>query len=88
MLSVWLLSRLGVGKLSAQMTWRRVAGIGFLASIGFTMSMFVTTLAFSDPACHVQAKAGIFAASLLGMTIGYALLKGCKDEGGASEAQE
>ena len=88
MLSVWLLSRLGLGKLSAQMTWRRVAGIGFLASIGFTMSMFVTTLAFSDPACHVQAKVGIFAASLLGMTIGYALLKGCKDEGGASEAQE
>lgn len=79
MLSVWIMKMLKIGSLSAQMTWRRVAGVGFLASIGFTMSMFVTTLAFSSPECHVQAKVGIFAASLIGMAVGYFLLKGGDD---------
>lgn len=73
--SVWILVKLGIGKRSASMTWRRFMGLGFLASIGFTMSMFVTSLAFTDPALHVQAKVGIFAASILGGVIGYRLLK-------------
>ena len=73
--SVWILVKLGIGKRSASMTWRRFIGLGFLASIGFTMSMFVTSLAFTDPARHVQAKVGIFAASILGGVIGYRLLK-------------
>ncbi|WP_308529554.1 Na+/H+ antiporter NhaA [uncultured Prevotella sp.] len=73
--SVWILVKLGIGKRSASMTWRRFIGLGFLASIGFTMSMFVTSLAFTDPALHVQAKVGIFAASILGGVIGYRLLK-------------
>lgn len=78
MLAVWIMKRLRIGSLSPAMTWRRVAGLGFLASIGFTMSMFVTTLAFSEPECHVQAKVGIFAASIVGAVIGYILLKGCQ----------
>lgn len=73
--SVWILVKLGIGKRSVSMTWRRFIGLGFLASIGFTMSMFVTSLAFTDPALHVQAKVGIFAASILGGVIGYRLLK-------------
>lgn len=73
--SVWILVKLGIGKRSASMTWRRFIGLGFLASIGFTMSMFVTSLAFTDPALYVQAKVGIFAASILGGVIGYRLLK-------------
>lgn len=73
--SVWILVKLGIGKRSASMTWRRFIGLGFLASIGFTMSMFVTSLAFTDPVLHVQAKVGIFAASILGGVIGYRLLK-------------
>ena len=73
--SVWILVKLGIGKRSASMTWRRFIGLGFLASIGFTTSMFVTSLAFTDLALHVQAKVGIFAASILGGVIGYRLLK-------------
>ncbi len=72
--SVWILTKLGLGRRSKSMTWRRVGGLGFLASIGFTMSMFVTSLAFNDPIFHVQAKVGIFAASILGGIIGYRLL--------------
>ena len=73
--SVWLLTRLRLGELSRSMTRRRLLGLGFLASIGFTMSMFVTTLAFADATHMVQAKVGIFAASILGGLIGYKLLR-------------
>ena len=52
----------------------RLAGLGFLASIGFTMSMFVTTLAFNSAEAYGQAKVGIFAASILGGIIGYRIL--------------
>lgn len=75
LLSVWLLQRLGMGQLSEDMNMRHVIGLGFLAAIGFTMSIFVTTLAFKTPDYMMQAKAGIFAASLLGGTIGYLLLR-------------
>lgn len=77
--SVWLLTKLGAGKMSETMTWRHLTGIGFLASIGFTMSMFVTMLAFVDPVSQVQAKVGIFAASILGAIIGYSLLRSCPE---------
>ncbi len=72
--SVWLMERLGLGRRSKQLTWRRLAGLGFLASIGFTMSMFVTTLAFNSAEAYGQAKVGIFAASILGGIIGYRIL--------------
>lgn len=74
-LAVWLLSKLGLGKRSKKMTWHRIFGLGFLASIGFTMSMFVTSLAFDEPVSYVQAKVGIFAASIIGGLAGYYLLK-------------
>lgn len=74
-LTVWLTEKLGLGKRSRNMTWQRIIGIGFLASIGFTMSMFITMLAFNDPTQHIQAKVGIFAASILGGVMGYAILK-------------
>ncbi len=73
--SVWLMTRLKWGRRSKEMTWCRLTGLGFLASIGFTMSMFVTTLAFHDPANYAQAKVGIFAASVIGGLTGYLLLK-------------
>ena len=76
MLSVYLLTRLRIGSLPRSLGWRQLLGLGFLASIGFTMSMFVTTLAFSAPEHMVQAKIGIFAASILGGLIGYCLLRG------------
>ena len=64
-----------LGKRSRSMSWRTVTGVGFLTSIGFTMSMFVTMLAFDNPDNYIQAKVGIFAASIMGGFIGYRLLK-------------
>lgn len=76
MLATVLLTRLKVARLSDAMTMKRVLGVGFLASIGFTMSMFISTLAFTDAAGLTQAKLGIFAASIAGGVAGYVLLRG------------
>lgn len=73
--AVWLTEKTGLGRRSRSLTWRRVVGLSFLASIGFTMSMFVTMLAFDDVAFQVQAKVGIFAASILGGVTGYLILR-------------
>ena len=74
-LAVWLMVRLGAARLPRGLTMRHVVGLGFLASIGFTMSMFIATLAFADATMLLQAKLGIFAASILGGAVGYALLR-------------
>lgn len=74
-LATLLLVRLGVAPMPRQLTVRRIIGLGFLASIGFTMSMFIATLAFADPTMLLQAKVGIFAASIAGGATGYLLLR-------------
>lgn len=73
-LSTLLLVRLGIVRPTESLTMRRVIGLGFLASIGFTMSMFISTLAFTDETMLMQAKLGIFVASIAGGIIGYNLL--------------
>lgn len=70
----WLFVKLKIATYPAGMHFKNLLGIGFLASIGFTMSLFVTTLAFSHEEYITQAKIGIFAASLIGGTIGYFIL--------------
>lgn len=74
-LAVTLMVRLRISRLSQSLTMRRVVGLGFLASIGFTMSMFIATLAFSDDMMLLQAKLGILAASVVGGSVGYILLR-------------
>jgi NhaA family Na+:H+ antiporter len=54
--------------------WRGVLLIGCLGGIGFTMSIFIATLAFADPMLLAAAKSGVllasFAAGVLGYTLG------------------
>jgi NhaA family Na+:H+ antiporter len=70
----WIAVRLGVCDLPSGVGWQQVLGIGILAGIGFTMSLFITNLAFHQPALITDAKVGIFAASLLAGVVGYLLL--------------
>lgn len=69
-----LLIKLKVAPFPNGMNIRNLFGIGLLASIGFTMSMFVTSLAFTNPEYMTQAKIGIFAASIIGGVLGYMVL--------------
>ncbi|MDT3776423.1 Na+/H+ antiporter NhaA [Nitrospira sp. MA-1] len=57
-----------------QTGWSHLFGAAMLASVGFTMSLFITELAFSD-ALILQAKLGILLASLVGGAAGYYLLR-------------
>ncbi len=54
--------------------WKQLYGIALLASVGFTMSLFITELAFSNPEYIVQAKFGILIASAIGGLSGYLIL--------------
>jgi NhaA family Na+:H+ antiporter len=79
-LFTYLAIRLKVCKLPSSATMYDIIGIGFLCGIGFTMSLFINTLAFSTEANAVQfgqeySKSGIFFGSILSAIIGYVILK-------------
>lgn len=61
----WLAIRLGWASLPEGVTWMQIWGLSCLAGIGFTMSLFVSELAFGDPELVGSAKIGILAASLI-----------------------
>lgn len=83
----WLLVRFKVASFPKGMTNRNLFGLGLLAAIGFTMSLFITSLAFSHPDYMVQAKIGIFVASIIGGISGYLVLKQSPDKrGGLKES--
>jgi NhaA family Na+:H+ antiporter len=74
-LTTWLATRLRLAELPSGMEWRHVIGVAMLAGVGFTVSLFVSALAFDDAQRVQDAKIGIFAASLLAGTIGYCYLR-------------
>ena len=65
----------GIGRLPQAVNWRSLLGYGFLAGIGFTMSLFIAMLAFDDTASVNAAKRGIIAASLLAGVAGAVMLR-------------
>ncbi|RQO31239.1 Na+/H+ antiporter NhaA [Taibaiella sp. KBW10] len=69
-----LLVKLKIAPFPEGMNLKNLFGLGFLAAIGFTMSLFITSLAFTDEAYMVQAKIGIFVASIIGGIVGYSIL--------------
>jgi len=82
-LAAWLAVKSGVATLPAGVTWRQIYGASCLAGIGFTMSLFISGLAFGGghgeiSAVHSphldEAKLGILCASLIAGALGYALL--------------
>ena len=70
----WLAVKSGRGALPQGVSWAQVFGAGCLAGIGFTMSLFITDLAFDNEALIATAKIGILAASLTSGILGYIVL--------------
>jgi Na+:H+ antiporter, NhaA family len=66
---------LGFGRLPEGATWTMLYGVALLAGIGFTMSLFIGTLAFADPAAAAQVRLGVLAGSALSALAGYAVLR-------------
>jgi NhaA family Na+:H+ antiporter len=63
LLASWLVVRIGWCALPRDVDWRGVAVIGFLGGIGFTMAIFIATLAFAEDVVLGAAKLGVLAAS-------------------------
>ena len=72
--------RLGMGQLPNGTTWRHVVGLAIVAGIGFTVSLFIADLAFTDPVLIDQAKVGIFAGSIVAGVAGAGVLLGAKPQ--------
>ena len=69
----WIAVRLGLGRLPDGARWGHIIGIAAVAGIGFTVSLFITDLAFDAPDLREDAKIGILAASIVA-ALGGALL--------------
>lgn len=70
----WVAYKMGIADLPEGVSWLQVHGAGWLAGIGFTMSLFVTSLAFDVELFATQAKIGLLVGSFIAGIIGAALL--------------
>lgn len=71
----WIAVRSRLVVLPQGVTWRAMIGAGVLAGIGFTMSLFIATLAFVTPNVLATVKLSVLIASLLAGTLGMLLLR-------------
>lgn len=69
-----LLVRLGIGRIGSGVTTVHIIGMSAVAGIGFTVSLFITQLAYSDPAVVDAAKLGVFAGSIVAAAVGVTIL--------------
>ena len=74
---VWLTVKLGLARLPEGSTWSSIYGVALLTGIGFTMSLFIGSLAFERGAFDQLAatRIGVLAGSLVSATAGYLLLR-------------
>ncbi len=70
----WLAVRMGWSSLPQGASWGAMAGVSLLAGIGFTMSLFIGTLAFAGSTLLDAAKLGVLAASVVAAVAGLAIL--------------
>jgi NhaA family Na+:H+ antiporter len=75
LLFTWLMVRMGIGSLPVGSSWRHILGVSFLGGIGFTMSLFISGLAFKNPEFIEQAKYGILVASIVAGVLGSLVLR-------------
>ena len=72
----WLIVKSRLADLPRNVSWRHIYGVSWLAGIGFTMSLFISSLAFGVSPELETAKFGILVASLIAGIVGFFLLRG------------
>lgn len=81
-LGIFLISYLavksGVASLPTDVNWRHILGVAFLGGIGFTMSIFIANLAFSEPNLISASKLSILVASAVAAVVGLIILIGTR----------
>ncbi len=71
----WMAIKARVADLPAGLTWRHMVGAGILGGIGFTMSLFVANLAFTDPILLDEAKLAVLFTSVVAGAAGFVFLR-------------
>ena len=74
-LCTFLAVKLRVSQLPSEVVWRHIIGAGFLGGIGFTMSIFITLLAFGNPDLIQGSKISILLSSLVAGATGFLILR-------------
>ncbi len=72
---VWGMVKLGWARLPEGAGWLQVYGVSLLCGIGFTMSLFISLLAFTDAGLQDYSKVGVFLGSALAGILGYIVLR-------------
>lgn len=70
----YLLVKLKVADLPEGLNWHHIIGMGIIAGLGFTMSIFIAMLAFKNPQYQIDAKLAVLLASLIAAILGYLYL--------------
>lgn len=73
-LGAWVAIRTGVGRMPSGARWPQLTGVGLVAGIGFTVSLFITDLAFDEVALQDAARIGVLVGSILAAIAGTAVL--------------
>jgi NhaA family Na+:H+ antiporter len=71
----WLAVRIGIARLPRAISWRQIFGVGALGGVGFTMSLFITELAFHDANLANASRIGILIGSVVAATMGFLILR-------------
>lgn len=75
LLFCWITVQLKLGELAKGLQWKHMMGLGLLAAIGFTMSIFISMLAFTDAYTQDVSKMAVMSASLIAIIAAYAWFK-------------
>jgi Na+:H+ antiporter, NhaA family len=78
--TVWLAAKTGISPKPAGATWLHIYGMSVLCGIGFTMSLFIGTLAFEGQGFDAPIRLGVLVGSVLSALLGFILLRGFAKE--------
>jgi NhaA family Na+:H+ antiporter len=73
-IAAFLMVKVGLGRLPRGVGWLEMIGVGLLAGVGFTVAIFIASLAYTDPVLTGAAKVGILLASATAGIVGAAFL--------------
>lgn len=74
----WVAVKAGLARLPEDLNWKMILGVSCVAGIGFTMSIFISDLAFESDTLMDMSKLGIFSASIFAGVTGWLILKSGK----------
>lgn len=73
--TIWVAVKAGVSRLPNNANWRHIYGLSLLCGIGFTMSLFIGSLAYHDPFLNNEVRLGVLTGSTLAAVLGYIILR-------------